>query len=134
MGDDFDFKRLTFDPGAVLVEEGEDGEAAFLIRKGKVEVRLGMRGEHPHTVATLGPGEVVGEIAMFDGHTHMATVVAVEPTEVSAISRQEFNRRVQSMDPVLKGIILQMVRRARHMADDLRVRKQQMSWSNWKRD
>ena len=133
MAENFDFKRVTFDSGAVLVEEGKKGEAAFMIRKGRVEVRSGMRGSHPETVATLGPGDVVGEVAMFDGHTHMATVVAVEPTEAFAISREEFNRRVESMDPVLKGIILQMVRRARQMADSLRVRKQQVNWSNWER-
>ena len=48
------FKRLEFEPGTIIIEEGSEGEAAYLITKGTVDIRTGMRSDKPQTLATLG--------------------------------------------------------------------------------
>jgi CRP-like cAMP-binding protein len=131
--DDLDFKHLTFEARNVLFEEGEQGEAAYLIREGAVEIRKGIHGDYPLILATRVKGDIIGEMALFDDHPHMATAVAVERTEVLAISRREFRRRVDEMDPAMKGIVILLVKRLRQMADDLMLGKTEVNWANWRR-
>ncbi len=122
------FKRLAFEPDTIIIEEGNVGEAAYLITKGTVDIRVGLRSDNPQTLATLGAGDVFGELAMFDGVPHIATAVAVEQTVVSSMSRQEFAKRVENMDPVLRGIVMQMVGRTRRMAERLHKSKERPDW------
>ena len=77
-------------------------------------------------------GEVIGEMALFDNQPHMATAIAVDDVEVTAITRQAFRDKVNNMDPVLKGAIMIMIKRARSMATDLMKKKDDIDWHNWK--
>jgi|TARA_B100000315_G_C14184508_1_gene410508 CRP-like cAMP-binding protein len=128
MAKDPRFKRLEFEPGTIIIEEGKEGEAAYLITKGTVDIRTGMRSDNPQTLATLGAGDVFGELAMFDGVPHIAAAVAVEKTVVSSMSRKEFGARVKKMDPVLRGVVMQMVGRTRRMAENLNKSKERPDW------
>ena len=110
---------MEYPAGATVVEEGENSGAVFLIVQGKVEIRSGTRGDHPRTVAVLGKGEVFGELAMFDGEYHMASVITKEPTRVLALSRDEFHKRMATTDPVIRGVIMQMVKRFRQASRGL---------------
>ena len=57
MAKDTRFKRLALEPGTVIIEEGSVGEAAYLITKGTVDIRVGMRSDSPQSLATLGAGK-----------------------------------------------------------------------------
>ena len=128
-----DYKRHTFAKGDVILKEGDQGEFTYLILQGKVEIRKGYLGDNPVTLTTLGPGNVIGELSLFDGTVHMATVVAVENTEVSAMSRDEFMRLVDSMDSVMKGIVGMMVARLRQVVGELLSDKGDVNWADWKK-
>jgi CRP-like cAMP-binding protein len=110
------FKTRVFGKGATLVKEGEKGNDVFLIVKGKVEVRKGRHADFPYVFGVKGPGEIIGEMAAFDDYPHIATVVALTETVVTVMSRAEFERRLNAMDPIMRGAILAVVRRAREMA------------------
>ena len=124
------FEQKTFKPGECLFKEGDTGEAAYLITSGKVEIRIGYHGDNPQTLAVLGKGEVIGEMSLLDDEPHIASGIATEETVVSAISRDEFIRRVNSMDPVMKGIFKIMVKRIRKMTEGPR-KKSKVNWSEW---
>ena len=126
------FAKKTFGENTIILEEGKKGEAAYLIAKGRVEVRKGLRSESPQVLAVLGQGEVFGEMAMFDDRPNMATVVAIDTVQAIAISREDFRAKVDEMDPVIKGVVLQMVVRARQMADSL-MEKKDVDWAKWKK-
>ena len=98
-----------------------------------MEIRKGIHGNYPLTLATRVKGDVIGEMPMFDDHPHMATAVASERTEVLAISRRAFRRQVDHMDPAMKGIVILLVNRLCQMADDLMLRKNEVNWANWRR-
>jgi CRP-like cAMP-binding protein len=68
-----------------LVEEGEDGDALFLIIDGSASVR-----RHGHEVASVGPGAYFGEMALLDGEPRSATVVATEPVTVAVLGVRMF--------------------------------------------
>lgn len=110
------FKTRVFAKGDTLIKEGETQDDVFLIVKGKVEVRKGLLNDFPFVFGVKGPGEIIGEMAAFDDSPHIATVVALTETTVTVMNRDEFQRRVGSMDPIMRGAILAVVRRAREMA------------------
>lgn len=70
-------EELTAEAGAVLTEQGAVGREAFVIQSGQAEVTVsGAR------VATIGPGSLVGEMAIIDRRPRSATVTALTDMEL----------------------------------------------------
>jgi CRP-like cAMP-binding protein len=71
--------------GKVLTREGEHGNEFIIILEGEAEVRIGDK-----RIATRGPGDYFGEIALVANRPRTATVVAKTPMKVEVIGRREF--------------------------------------------
>lgn len=77
---------LSVAPGEIIMRQGEPGDRFYVVRSGQIEiVKDGI------VIATRGRGEAVGEIALLMNVPRTATVRAVEPTELLALSRADFN-------------------------------------------
>jgi CRP/FNR family transcriptional regulator, cyclic AMP receptor protein len=82
--------RRHYDPGAVIVQEGQGGIAFFVVINGQAQVtRTGTDGQ-VRELRKIGPGGVFGEMALFSDRPRTATVTAIEPTECLALHRLEF--------------------------------------------
>jgi MFS family permease len=77
--------------GDVVIREGDHGDRFYLIAQGQVDVTAAGK-----PVATLGPGEYVGEIALLRDVPRTATVVANGPVELYALTREDFLSAVTS--------------------------------------
>lgn len=78
--------------GEVLFREGETGDYFCLVVNGRVRVtRTGVRGEESQ-VAEIGPGEIVGEMAVVTDAPRSATVVAVRDSHLARLSKAAFLR------------------------------------------
>lgn len=73
-------------PGTHLFREGEVADAAYVIQKGEVELYRGV-GRHQRVVARVGPGAVIGDIAMFAGTPYISSARAVNPVVAFRFSR-----------------------------------------------
>lgn len=98
--------RVDRAPGTVLIEEGRIGNEFFIVLEGKVEVRRG-----DHVIATRGPGEFFGEIALLDKRPRTATVAVIEPVVVEVLSRQEFSSLLAQAPELAQEIMATMARR-----------------------
>ncbi len=127
------FEQMTFSSNDYLVREDTKDEAAFLITGGKVEVRKGEMSNSPTILAVLGKGAVIGEMALFDDHPHMASALALEETTVCAISRGEFQRRAAAMDPVMRGMVKILVKRVRNMSEKAANQTTGINWVDLKK-
>ena len=78
--------------GTQVILEGAMPEELFFVLRGLLGVRLGASGDR--VMATLGAGEVVGDMSMLEGQTSLVTVVAVENTLLLAISRSRLQARL----------------------------------------
>jgi CRP-like cAMP-binding protein len=81
-------RPLLLGPTQRFVVEGRDGTSLFLIGEGEVEVRIRNDDGTDRLVETMGPGEVVGEMALLTGEKRTATVRSVGEAVVYEISRQ----------------------------------------------
>lgn len=97
-----DLKRLAsavivrpYKRGEMIVKEGEMAVAFYIIRSGGVDVvRNADSGEK--VIATLGPGDFFGEMAILDSYPRSASVRAVMDTECLVLSRWDFLAELRS--------------------------------------
>jgi CRP-like cAMP-binding protein len=90
-------QNIQFKAGDVILSEGEEGNSAFLITAGSVEVIIG-EGKKAKTVATLGEGTVFGEMSLLEPGPRSATIKALTDTECAVTSYDDFMASIQS-DP-----------------------------------
>jgi CRP/FNR family cyclic AMP-dependent transcriptional regulator len=94
--------------GKVLVEEGRIGLEFFLIVTGKAAVtRNGKK------VATLGPGDYFGELALLDRRPRSATVTSETDLDVLVLSQRQFNGLLQSVPTIGRKMLSAMASRLR---------------------
>ena len=105
--------------GDVVFMEGEAGDAAFLVESGSLEVAVAQEGGSVR-LAVIGPGEIVGEMAIIDKQPRTATVTALEDSRLLAITRDHIARRVAEADPVLSLCLSVVMERFRSTLSHLR--------------
>lgn len=106
--------KKTFKKGDVLIREGDTAECAYVIEQGNVEILVQKEGQLLQ-IGTRGAGSIIGEMAMIDDKPRTATIRALDDCTVMEISREDFTRRVEGADPVLKMVMRVIMTRYRDM-------------------
>jgi CRP/FNR family cyclic AMP-dependent transcriptional regulator len=90
-------QERQFNAGDVLAVEGQQGNNMFVITEGFVEVLLENHPDrHTKIIINLGPGQLIGEMALLDQGPRSATIRAIsDPTIVQAINREDFEALCQ---------------------------------------
>lgn len=101
----------TVEAGQVLVQEGKRESQFYLIVNGQAKVTRGKK-----TVATLGPGEYFGELALLDPGPRNATVTAVSDMEVLELGSREFGGLLEEVPGIARKLLAGLARRL-HAAD-----------------
>jgi CRP-like cAMP-binding protein len=107
----------SYKPGDVIIKEGDRAVAFFVIVEGKVEV---LRGDT--SVATFGPGDFFGEMALFEGYPRSSTVKAVTETKCLVLTQWDFMAELRSEPSIAVEMLPIMARRLR--AVDARLDEQ----------
>ena len=98
----FGSERLTYDPGQIVVREGDVADAVYVLIEGSVEITISSP-KGPIVVNTIGRHEVIGEIAIFGDVPRTATVTAIARVEALKISKALFINIVrQSPDAAIE--------------------------------
>lgn len=100
--------------GYTLMRQGDLGQEFFLIIEGRV--RIDRDGQ---TVATLGSGEYVGEIALIEESRRTATAITEGPAKLLVITHRGFNSLLDSSADVRAAIMKELVARIRRLQPDL---------------
>ncbi|MBU1276915.1 MAG: cyclic nucleotide-binding domain-containing protein [Proteobacteria bacterium] len=102
-------------PGENIITEGGVGETMYLIVKGKVTVsQLGEDG-CAVVLASLGEGEYVGEMALFEEVPRSATVTADGPVRLLELYKREFDETVREYPQVALQMCKELSRRLRNL-------------------
>src|SRR5580658_2787162 len=94
--------------GKVLVEEGRIGLEFFLIVDGTAVVTRNGR-----KVATVGPGDYFGELALLDRRPRSASVVSETEMDLLVLSQRQFNGLLESVPTISRKMLAAMAQRLR---------------------
>lgn len=103
-------ERRVFFAGTNVFREGDEGDRAYLIQEGQVEII-----KNGVTLATLGKGELFGEMALVDDQPRMASARALTDVSVVVISREAFREKLAKADPFIRGLLSIFVRNIRNL-------------------
>ncbi len=98
----------TYAEGEVIFEEGQAGAEMFIVREGSVTLKRGST-----VIETLGPGSVLGEMALIDPAPRSATAVAGANLKLAAVDERLFKQLVQRVPGFAIELMRLVVRRLR---------------------
>jgi CRP/FNR family transcriptional regulator len=103
----------SFPAGVRVFHEGDHSDACYLVRKGDLRVTR----EHPDgraiALATLGPGDIFGELAMLDGEARSASVETLTDSELLALPAADVRRLLADHPGISVKLIAALTKRLR---------------------
>jgi len=99
---------LYLEPGEVVFQQGDEGDAFFVVVRGAIKITRGQI-----ELATLGPREGFGEMAILDREERSATATASEETTLLQLDRDAFDRAIEANPVVARGIYRVLTERLR---------------------
>jgi CRP/FNR family cyclic AMP-dependent transcriptional regulator len=112
-------KVRRFAPGELLVKEGEEAAAFFVLCGGQAEVVKGLERDKEHVLGNLGEGDFFGEMALLDGFPRSASVRTVSECECVVLARWDLLALIKTNPEVALGILPVLSRRLRECEDQL---------------
>lgn len=104
-------EEVTFEADEVLISAGAVEDWLFLVISGEVEV------VRPDRAVRLGPGSVVGELAVLDPEERTATVTALAATHTFRLDKPAFDAALHDRPEIALAVITELVRRVRERHD-----------------
>jgi CRP-like cAMP-binding protein len=109
----------TFHGGEAVFHEGDESDTCYVVRSGHVRAVREHTDGRTLTLATLGPGDIFGELAIFDDERRSATVEALEETEVIAILGRDMRRLLREHSDIAVKLLAALSRRLRETNERL---------------
>lgn len=101
-----------FKTGDIIFAEGDAPTGAFLIESGRIEISTLQFGER-RVLNELGPGMLLGEMAVLDASPRTATARALTDCALTAIDAAQFAERLAAADPVVRALLMSQLTRYR---------------------
>jgi CRP/FNR family transcriptional regulator len=108
-----------FGAGEVVFREGDESSTCYVVRSGHARAVRGHTDGRTITLATFGPGDIFGELAMFDDERRSATVEAIEQTEAIAILAGDMRRLLREHPDITVKLLSSLVQRLRQTNERL---------------
>jgi len=108
-----------FEAGQVVFREGDESDTCYIVRSGHARAVREHSGGRSITLAHFGPGDIFGELAMFDSERRSATVETLEATEVIAILGGDMRRLLREHPDIAVKLVGALVRRLRETNERL---------------
>ena len=107
--------------GDILFHEGDPGDALFVIGEGKIKLGRTSSDGRENLVAILGPGEMFGELSLFDPGPRTMTATAVAETQLMGLGNDSLTTLLSGRPEVAKSLLAALAKRLRrtneHLAD-----------------
>lgn len=104
----------------VLINEGDETDSLYVIQQGKVKVYVSDENGKEATLNILGDGEYFGELALVDDSPRSASVMTMEPTKVTVISKADFKSCLAKNPEMAYSLIQAMSRRVRALTENIK--------------
>jgi EAL domain-containing protein (putative c-di-GMP-specific phosphodiesterase class I) len=108
--------------GEALFREGDPPTTAFILEEGLVEIRATQRGRAV-VLGVLGPGAIIGEMAVIDEAPRTATATALADSRLIALDRTQIAERIEAADPIIRALLQGTLQRYRSALSALQGRR-----------
>jgi CRP-like cAMP-binding protein len=108
-----------FEPGQAVFHEGDASDTCYVVREGHARAIRTSHDGRTITLATFGPGDIFGELAMFEDERRSATVEAVQPTSVVGVLGPDMRRLMSEHPEIAARLVVALGRRLREMNERL---------------
>lgn len=102
----------SYKAGELIFVEGDPPAGAYLIESGRIQITTTHEGT-TRVLGELGPGMLLGEMAVIDGSPRTATARALSDCRLTAISANQFAERLAAADPVVRALLMSQLARYR---------------------
>jgi CRP-like cAMP-binding protein len=110
-------RRRKYQRGATVFVHGDPGSSLYIVESGRVKLGFTSAEGREVILELAGPGDEFGELALLDGDPRSADAVALEPTVLLLLHRDDFLRYVESHARVALQLLVIMSRRLRRDAE-----------------
>jgi len=108
---------VRLNKGEILFHEGDSGDRLYVVVSGKVKLgRSGSAGRE-NLLAVLGPGQMFGELSLFDPGPRSTTATAVTSCEIRTLEHEELMGWLAGRPEVAQGLLAQLAARLRRAND-----------------
>jgi CRP/FNR family transcriptional regulator, cyclic AMP receptor protein len=108
-----------FEPGQVVFREGDASDTCYVVREGRARAIRTHRDGRTITLARFGPGDIFGELALFEDERRSATVEAIEPTSAVAVLGPDMRRLMTEHTEISARLVIALGRRLRETNERL---------------
>ncbi len=105
--------KRRFKRGELIVEQGKKCDALYIILAGRARVVVTDKKAREVILATLQPGDHIGEMSLIDQESHSANVEAEMQTDALVLGGDDFNRCVNENSAMMQAVMRGLVRRLR---------------------
>jgi CRP/FNR family transcriptional regulator, cyclic AMP receptor protein len=109
----------SFAAGEAVFREGDQSDTCYVVRSGHARAVREHSDGRSLTLANFGPGDIFGELAMFDAERRSATVEAIEDTEAIAILSADMRRLLHQHPDIAVKLLAALGRRLRETNERL---------------
>ena len=109
----------SFHAGEVVFREGDESNTSYIVREGHARAVRQHSDGRTLTLANFGPGEVFGELAMFDSDRRSATIEAIDDLDLLAILGADMQRLMREHPDIAVKLVVTLGRRLRELNDRL---------------
>jgi len=114
-------RKRKLQAGELVFSEGDPGDYAYIIEEGAIEIWTEIDGQRL-VLNVLSAGSMFGELALVDGRTRSASATAKSDALLTLMTQDQVNQRIQSADPILRMLLLVVLRYFRSETAKLRSR------------
>jgi CRP/FNR family transcriptional regulator len=109
----------SFEPGQSVFREGDASDTCYVVREGHARAVRTHGDGRTITLATFGPGDFFGELAMFEDERRSATVEAIETTSVIGVLGPDMRRLMNEHPSIAARLVIALGRRLRETNERL---------------
>jgi CRP/FNR family transcriptional regulator len=103
----------SFQRGEVIFQEGSQGDVMYVIRKGRVLIKREHAGGRTIALTEMGPGDLFGELAIFDKEARSATAECIDVVNVVALTAGDVTRVLTRNPEIAVKLLQQLSKRIR---------------------
>ena len=111
--------EVTLRRGEVLFEENDDADQLYIVTEGKVKLGHTTSDGRENLLAILGPGEILGELTLFDRGTRSGTATAISSTRLLSLAHTDLMAFIDSHPQMAKLMLRDLAGRLRRTNEAL---------------